>query len=344
MPGRKYSAENSAKYRYGFNGKENDDEVKGEGNQQDYGFRIYDPRLGRFLSVDPLTISYPWYTPYQFAGNKPIQFIDLDGLEEGPSAEFQPWQEFAIGVVEGFFGIGEESPRLTTCGTEYERFRVEAWTEQENARIDAESFEKNGIVSWGVDKVGTLVGNLEEVIVKATPRQKGRFTGTVLAIAVPVAGDIRAAFLAKRMQALTKTTKGLVNSIDEISEVASKSVDNSVTTNAAQKVKNRNSNDAVGDNILYDVHEDGAKKGQLLKIGKGKGDDLTAAGDPKRMKVSERKARAAGYPNATSTIRKKLGTTTTRQATDAEATEIKSERANGNTLPLNKEKGKKYKG
>jgi len=32
--------------------------------------------------VDPLTKSYPWYTPYQFAGNKPIIAIDLDGLEE----------------------------------------------------------------------------------------------------------------------------------------------------------------------------------------------------------------------------------------------------------------------
>ncbi len=35
----------------------------------------------RFLSLDPLTSSYPWYTPYQFAGNMPIKFIDLDGLE-----------------------------------------------------------------------------------------------------------------------------------------------------------------------------------------------------------------------------------------------------------------------
>jgi hypothetical protein len=49
---------------------------------QDYGFRIYKPELGKFLSVDPLTQSYPWYTPYQFAGNKPIAFIDLDGAEE----------------------------------------------------------------------------------------------------------------------------------------------------------------------------------------------------------------------------------------------------------------------
>ncbi|MDR3697046.1 RHS repeat-associated core domain-containing protein [Mucilaginibacter sp.] len=79
MPGRNFSG---GVYRFGFNGKENDNETKGDGNQQDYGMRIYDPRLGRFLSVDPLTNKYPWYTPYQFAGNKPIQSIDLDGGEE----------------------------------------------------------------------------------------------------------------------------------------------------------------------------------------------------------------------------------------------------------------------
>jgi len=79
MPAR-YSATNSS-YRYGFNGKENDSEVKGTGNQQDYGMRIYDPRTGRFLSVDPLTRKYPWFTPYQFASNSPISSIDFDGLE-----------------------------------------------------------------------------------------------------------------------------------------------------------------------------------------------------------------------------------------------------------------------
>jgi RHS repeat-associated protein len=79
MPGRSYVS--SSSYRYGFNGKENDNEVKGTGNQQDYGMRIYDPRLGRFLSVDPISRSYPMLTPYQFASNTPIQAIDLDGLE-----------------------------------------------------------------------------------------------------------------------------------------------------------------------------------------------------------------------------------------------------------------------
>lgn len=72
---------NSDSYRYGFNGKEKDDEVKGEGLQYDYGFRIYDPRIGKFLSQYPLFETYPWLTPYQFASNSPIWAVDQDGLE-----------------------------------------------------------------------------------------------------------------------------------------------------------------------------------------------------------------------------------------------------------------------
>ncbi|MEI6950356.1 RHS repeat-associated core domain-containing protein [Paraflavisolibacter sp. H34] len=82
LAGRTWKSNVHSMYRYGFNGKENDNEVKGDGNQQDYGMRIYDPRLGRFLSVDPLTKSYPWNTPYAFAENSPIENIDLDGLEK----------------------------------------------------------------------------------------------------------------------------------------------------------------------------------------------------------------------------------------------------------------------
>jgi RHS repeat-associated protein len=81
MVGRTFDAAGSPAYRYGFNGKENDSEVKGEGNQQDYGMRIYDPRLGKFLSVDPLTKEYPFLTPYQFSSNRPIDGVDLDGME-----------------------------------------------------------------------------------------------------------------------------------------------------------------------------------------------------------------------------------------------------------------------
>jgi RHS repeat-associated protein len=69
-------------YRFGFNGKENDNEVHGAiGTFQDYGERMYDTRIGRFPSVDPLTKKFAMLTPYQFASNTPIWAIDLDGKE-----------------------------------------------------------------------------------------------------------------------------------------------------------------------------------------------------------------------------------------------------------------------
>jgi RHS repeat-associated protein len=61
---------------------EKDDELKGNGNSYDFGARIYDPRLGRYLSIDPDFFKYPWNSPYDHAINSPIRLIDKNG--EGP--------------------------------------------------------------------------------------------------------------------------------------------------------------------------------------------------------------------------------------------------------------------
>ena len=74
----------STKFRFAFNGKELDNEVYGFGNFQDYGARMYNTRLGRFISPDPLIVGqkkYAWLSGYQFASNRPIDGIDMDGLE-----------------------------------------------------------------------------------------------------------------------------------------------------------------------------------------------------------------------------------------------------------------------
>lgn len=115
MPGRHA---NTGDYRYGFNGKEMDDEVKGEGNQYDYGFRIYDPRIGKFLSTDPLFRGYPYYTPYQFAGNKPIWAVDLDGLEEYTKTSSRQYSiDYIINstgeILEGSFTFYSQSDQKT---------------------------------------------------------------------------------------------------------------------------------------------------------------------------------------------------------------------------------------
>jgi hypothetical protein len=76
--------------------------------------------------VDPLTSSYPWYTPYQFAGNNPIKFIDLDGLEP-----FDPEiKTNVILVIEdqsttGDFDILKAvSPKVIESNSEFDNWKV----------------------------------------------------------------------------------------------------------------------------------------------------------------------------------------------------------------------------
>jgi RHS repeat-associated protein len=69
------------KYRYGFQGQERDDEIKGEGNSLNFEYRMDDPRIGRFFCTDPLEKKYPHNSPYAFSENKVIHCIELEGLE-----------------------------------------------------------------------------------------------------------------------------------------------------------------------------------------------------------------------------------------------------------------------
>ena len=85
MPGRQYSS--GTGYRFGFNGQEIDNEVVGLGNTLDFGARIYDSRLGSFKSIDPLYIKFPCESNYIFAGNSPIQLIDIKGQYKYPAKQ-----------------------------------------------------------------------------------------------------------------------------------------------------------------------------------------------------------------------------------------------------------------
>ena len=126
--------------------------------------RIYDPRLGRFLSVDPITAQYPELTPYQFASNRPIDGIDLDGLEyatfriyvdknqkvtkisvttdydlkqngnEGPGVKYiifkadEANRPDEVRWTKNLYGIyqGGENPKLPTIGSDYKK---DAWVD-----------------------------------------------------------------------------------------------------------------------------------------------------------------------------------------------------------------------
>jgi RHS repeat-associated protein len=70
------------KYRYGFQGQERDDEMKGIGNSWNFKYRMYDPRLARFFAVDPLFKDYPHNSTYAFSENDIIRAIELEGAEK----------------------------------------------------------------------------------------------------------------------------------------------------------------------------------------------------------------------------------------------------------------------
>src|SRR5690554_3105426 len=84
MPGRN---EGISDARHLFNGMEHDMEVSGEGNSYTTEFRQYDPRLGRWKSLDPLMGIQAHLSPYQAFNNNPIYFVDPLGLIGGPAKE-----------------------------------------------------------------------------------------------------------------------------------------------------------------------------------------------------------------------------------------------------------------
>jgi RHS repeat-associated protein len=79
-----YFASGVLSNKYLYNNKElQDDELAGNSlGWYDYGARFYDPELGRFHTVDPKATDYYFQSPYAYAANNPILFIDKNG--EGP--------------------------------------------------------------------------------------------------------------------------------------------------------------------------------------------------------------------------------------------------------------------
>ncbi|TXI86710.1 MAG: hypothetical protein E6Q37_03405 [Crocinitomicaceae bacterium] len=114
-------------YRYGFQGQEMEDEVKG--NSVNYSFRMHDPRLGRFFAIDPLASKYPFYSPYHFSSNSPIISIELEGKESSTNLSFAEKLSLIVtGFVTGSVATEMSGPLGSTLVPEIlqDKYRGEA--------------------------------------------------------------------------------------------------------------------------------------------------------------------------------------------------------------------------
>lgn len=121
---------------YLFNAKERDNET----SYYYYGARYYDPRASQWLSVDPLASKYPSISPYAFASNNPIYYIDSDGREPVPSIyASNPW--FKLKPTQWYSTAGVYGSKTFNAAASYST---------QNLRSDAfqSVYQRNAYYGW----------------------------------------------------------------------------------------------------------------------------------------------------------------------------------------------------
>jgi RHS repeat-associated protein len=157
----------SEEYRYGYNGKENDDEISGKNAITDYGARTYANRLGRFLSTDPLKSKFPNQSSYIYAGNNPILFIDKNG--EAEEMSFRA-------------GLGISSPRAYKA-----EMQAQSYIRNNQTRISPETMH----IMLDIGGMVPIIGEPLDLLNAGVYASEGDYLNAGLSASamIPLAGD-----------------------------------------------------------------------------------------------------------------------------------------------------------